>query len=119
MKTMIYRQKTARQTLSEWGAVREPPRWGFPNMLAGYMRVSTRATVRCWTFSVTRSCPPVSTSVTRLRIEPVAAKANDVKSGCNPTIWLPTRVVLSISLLRCPTETKDCTQYTRNPENVG
>ena len=37
----IYRQKSARQTLSEWGTVREPPRWGFPHMLVGYMRVST------------------------------------------------------------------------------
>jgi DNA invertase Pin-like site-specific DNA recombinase len=30
-----------RETLSEWGTVREPPRWGFPHMLVGYMRVST------------------------------------------------------------------------------
>jgi DNA invertase Pin-like site-specific DNA recombinase len=41
VKTAIYRQKTARQTLSEWGTVREPRRWGFPHMLVGYMRVST------------------------------------------------------------------------------
>src|SRR3984893_6593816 len=31
----------SRHTLSEWGTVREPPRWGFPHMLVGYMRVST------------------------------------------------------------------------------
>ena len=34
-----------------------------------------RATVRCWTCSATRSSPPVSTSVTCLRIEPVVVAA--------------------------------------------
>ena len=38
---MIYRQMTEPQTMSELGAVREPPRKGFPHMLVGYMRVST------------------------------------------------------------------------------